>query len=342
MINDTKQPTVNSENKGFMLIDESNESMANNNITVYKAIIVTVTIMVVVTLLFGIFYAFIKKTNTNIPYLNSTSKPVYIMPNQIKDKGVNIVFVSDKYSSKDEFLKDTASLIYEMKSIEPWKSFDNFNYYKVYDTHNYCHIKTENERKPVLRCNDKINDLLLGLNLEHLKLVVLSRQDFQGWANVARLENSGIFFSLTKAITQADSKATGYLFNHLIGHAFGLKDEEKYVIAKAGGAPHTPDGPNCAPDMQTAKEWWGSIADANPSNVGFFKTCAGSDKYIKPTKSSLMNLAELDAFVPNYGAVSTLYLKKMLNYCYTKNEYSYKTDPRFFEQYPEFKNCVGK
>jgi hypothetical protein len=306
-----------------------------------KVVIWFLVLSVIIVIAFAVInFLLTKFTDIKLPYLEKNSKPTFIKPDNVKERGLNLVFVSDQYESKGNFLKDVDALEYEMKRIEPWKTFDDINSYKIYTNQENCQVITESERKPTLRCNEKLNNLLAGLDLGRFKVIVLSRQDFQSWANVARLSNSGIFFSIPKSITQSESTATGYLFDHLLGHAFGLKDEEKYVIAKAGGAPHTPDGPNCAPDKATAEKWWGSIAKANPENIGYFNTCAGSDSYIKPTKSSLMNLADLDNFVPNYGAVSTLYLKKFMNYCFTTDKYQYSTDTDFFNLYPELKSCV--
>src|SRR5581483_5223698 len=102
-----------------------------------------------------------------------------------------------------------------------------------------------------------------------------------------------------------------------------------------------PDGPNCAPDMRTAEQWWGKLAQIYPSRVGYFPGCEGNNNFIKPTKGSLMALNESDSdFVPDFGPVSELYLSKVLNYCFSDKTYSISDDPDFFAQYPDFKACV--
>lgn len=266
---------------------------------------------------------------------------IFNYPEKVYPNGLNLIFYADQYLNKEEFDRDVKILSQDLKKFKPWNQYDNYNIYKIFPEKekNICKIKNEDERKPVLRCSEKINNYLNNLNLKKFKLVVLSRQDFQSWANVKRLDNGGIFFSLKGAISEQDRISYAVLFAHLMGHAFGLKDEEKYVLAKAGGAPHTPDGPNCAPDEKTAKEWWGDLGE--DEQVGYFKTCCGSDDYIKPTQSSIMNLnSGMEDFIPTYGPVSERYLQKVLNYCFSKEKVKYEDDKEFFDRYQEFKKCL--
>lgn len=298
----------------------------------------------------AIVYFFNFKNSEKIEFLapgtsvNSPSGDFYRNPEKIYPRGLNLIFFADNYPSWEEFENDVDRLMIGLRQIEPWKSYGDYNIYKInpgMETQ-LCQIKTENERKPVLRCNESINDYLEKIQRNNFRLVVLSRQDFQSWANVARLENSGIFFSLKDKLDDSNSFATGYLLAHLLGHAFGLKDEEKYVIAKADGAPHTPDGPNCAPDKETAQKWWGDLAQLYPERVGYFQTCAGSENYIRPTQSSLMNFGELENFIPDYGPVSERYLRALLKYCFSEERGDPQADAQFFEMYPEFKACLAE
>ncbi len=298
---------------------------------------------VILSLVIIYLFNFKNSPKTNFPITQGIdSKNFYHNPEKIYPRGLNLIFFADHYPSWEDFDSDIANLMIRIKQIEPWKAYANYNIYKINPGKEtqICQIKTENERKPVLRCSEKINDYLGKLQLENFRLIVLSRQDFQSWANVTRLSDSGIFFSLKDKIDESNGIATSYLFAHLLGHSFGLKDEEKFVIAKADGAPHTPDGPNCAPDEATAKKWWGDLAEKYPDRVGYFKTCAGSDDYIKPTESSLMNFGNMDKFIPDYGPVSEEYLRKILRYCFSQEKVTQDQDPVFFEQYPEFKKCL--
>lgn len=267
----------------------------------------------------------------------------YHLPEKVNPKGLNLIFFADQYSSWDEFENDVNSLMSELKKIEPWVSYSLFNVYKINpkDAQGLCYIKIKDERKPVLRCKEEINNYLNNLPLERFKLVVLSRQDFQSWANLVRLENSGVFLSVPALLSNnLEKKTFGLLFAHLLGHSFGLKDEEIFVLANAGGAPHTPDGPNCAPDAATAEKWWGDLAKKF-SKIGYFKGCCGNENYIKPTQSSIMNLNTGFEIVYEYGPVSERYLRKVLDYCFTPDSgQQAQNDSEFFRRYSEFEECL--
>ena len=267
---------------------------------------------------------------------------VYHLPENPDDRGLNLIFFSDGYLSWPEFDSDIQVLLKQMKTIEPWQSFSRYNVYRIFPKEiDVCYVKTEDERKPALRCNpDKVNAYLNKIRTGPFKLIVLSRRDFQSWANVSRLADSGIFFSLPVPIKgPAGEKTTGILFLHLLGHAFGLKDEEIFVLAKADSEAHKANGPNCAPDRQTAKKWWGDLVGQR--GVGYFWGCSANEEFIKPTVGSIMNLNDLSEFVPDYGPVSERYLKKILDYCFSESNFS-ADDPGFFDVYPEFKVCINK
>jgi len=264
------------------------------------------------------------------------------IPEAVNPQGLNLVFFADQYSSWPEFESDIDALMGEIKKIEPWQSYEALNIFKINPkTGGLCWIKVKDERKPVLRCGEEINDYLGVFSFERFRLIVLSRQEFQSWANMTRLQNSGVFFSLPQGLIDGTAKKTnGLLLAHLLGHVFGLKDEEIFVLAKDGGAPHTPDGPNCAPDAVTAESWWGGLAKQY-SQIGYFKGCCGNESFIKPVQSSIMNLNTGAEISFSYGPVSEQYLKKILDYCFGSGDPSAaKNDKTFFEQYPEFKECL--
>ncbi len=270
------------------------------------------------------------------------SLDVYQNPLRTYSSGLNLIFFADGYLSFKEFDYDIQVLLQQLRSIEPWKSYDSYSIYKVRPNElDICTVKTENERKPTLRCDaEKINSYLNQLKTDRFKLIVLSRRNFQSWANVSRLSDSGIFFSIPKSPRDETEKGTlGILFAHMMGHAFGLKDEEVFVIAKADSAAHKPDGPNCAPNKETAEKWWGDLVGKD-AKVGYFPGCASKAEYIKPTKGSLMNLNELEFLTDSYGPVSERYLRKILDYCFSEKQYSISDDPEFFALYPEFRECV--
>jgi hypothetical protein len=272
--------------------------------------------------------------------------PAFAYPN-----GMNLVFVAESYDLKDRdaFESDVTMLMTQIRTTEPWKSYQRFNTYTVFPDGDdlSCVIQTENERKPTLYCDESLNRQLAAFHLDRFKVIVLSRREFQSWANVARLRNSGVFFSIPERLNAGNAPRYGVAILHLLGHAFGLKDEEKFVVAKAGGAPHTPDGPNCAPDRATAESWWGDLAKAHPERVGYFPTCGGSEQFISPTKGSIMNLGDMSAFVADYGPVSEEYLKTMIDLCFSDSrqenaETITEQTQTFLDRYPEFRECRSR
>lgn len=268
---------------------------------------------------------------------------IYAVPGTPYSRGLHLMFFADGYLSWKDFNTDIDILLEQMQKVEPWASYARYNVYKIKPAEvTICGVQVKDERKPVLRCDpEKINGYLNKIIVQgHFKLIVLSRRDFQSWANVSRIADSGIFFSIPQSPADEIGKKTlGMLFLHMLGHAFGLKDEEIFVIAKAHSAAHQPDGPNCAPDKATAEKWWGDLIGIDP-RVGYFQGCAAHTEYIKPTEGSLMNLGDLSKFIPDYGPVSEEYLRKMLTYCFSEKIYSVSDDPSFFQRYPELKECA--
>lgn len=253
------------------------------------------------------------------------------------ERGLNLVFYADGYGSFDEFASDIDALMNGLATVEPWSGFGRVNTYTIMPRDDLCSVARDDERKPVLRCEERINRYLNELPLDNFKLIVLSRQEFQSWANIVRYEPGGVFYSAPVPIET--NEVDTILFTHLMGHVFGLKDEEIYVLARAGGAPHTPDGPNCAPDERTAREWWGHLED-HP-DVGYFTGCAGSEEYVTPTQNSVMNLNTGQDPMKEYGPVSEEYLRKVLTYCYTRDGARLARDDLvFFDRYPSFRPCL--
>ncbi len=265
------------------------------------------------------------------------------VPGTVYPRGLNLIFFADGYLSWNEFESDAAALTSELRKYEPWKSFERWNSYYVRPNElDICAVKTENERHPVLRCApEKLNTYLNQLTIDgHFKLIVLSRRAFESWANVARFADSGIFMSIAASPADEGSRfSLGIQFAHLMGHAFGLKDEEVYMIAKADSAGAEPDGPNCAPDKATAEQWWGNMAIPG-GRVGYFDGCAGKKEYVKPTRGSLMNLNELQYLTPDYGPVSEEYLRSVLQTCFSPPGTRIE-NTELLARYPEFQECVA-
>ncbi len=284
----------------------------------------------------------------------SLDKNTYGIPSNLHPRGLNIIFISHDFTDKKEFLTTAQFLMDSFQTIEPWKSYKDFNFYTIFTgaDKTMCFIQVENEPKPKLRCSSHVNDYITKLGLYKFKAVVVSRDEFTSWANVTRFDNSMVAISAPPSAQ--NQELTRKIMLHEFAHGFGLRDEMvKSVIAKAGSEATLAGPPNCAPDINTAKEWWGdelhyigdNMATVDPAKgeVGFFVGCAGSDQYIKPTIGSLMNLDDATVNSDNYGLVSEHYLKKVLKYCFSPDTgTSVSDDPKFFNLYPEFTECVNR
>jgi len=281
---------------------------------------------------------------------SSLDKSTYGLPKVLHKNGLNIVFISDKFGSRSDFLSAVGFLKQSLETVEPWKSYDGFNFFSVYSGKNsFCRVETENVRKPTLKCDEGINNEILPLRLYRFKAIVVSREDFTAWANLTRINNSMVAFSLPSGGEGQDFYRKVLL--HEFAHGFGLRDEmTKSVIALAGSEATRAGGPNCAPDVKTALSWWGDFVKktangeyvfGNEENdVGFYYGCAGNENYLKPTAGSIMNLQDSTHPSEDYGAVSSDYLNKVLKYCFSDTVYRKSDDASFFDLYPEFKSCV--
>ena len=77
-------------------------------------------------------------------------------------------------------------------------------------------------------------------------------------------------------------KNAGRLILHEFGHGFAHLADEYSEERK----PKRPVEPNCAPDIQTARNWWGDLEGKD--GVGYFKGCSYVLENIRPTKNSIM------------------------------------------------------
>jgi hypothetical protein len=127
--------------------------------------------------------------------------------------------------------------------------------------------------------------------------VFISRTDIRGYANYFSTVKNYFCASSLNGLSKMRETTL-----HELGHAaFGLKDEyvEKGKGDKSGE-------PNCAPDIETAREWWG---DLEPEGAGYYNGCAYLEKNIKPTKKSIMS-CNYDGFY--FGPVNERQITKKI------------------------------
>lgn len=280
----------------------------------------------------------------------STLDPAtYQIPDRIHPRGLNLVFVSDNFGTFDELKQSVANIMNTLKTTEPWKSYDGFNVFLIFNRDDtLCHVDRTNEYAPLLKCAKSLISLVQTLPLVKVKVIVVSRRNFISWANLTRFENSFVFYSVPKEKENDGFNKKIILLE--LAHGFGMRDETRSVNAVSGEAPARPAPPNCAPTLDVARAWWGDMVHRVNSNtlsfsrvnndVGFYFGCAGNDSYIRPTQQSLMNIQDFPG-AESYGPVSERFLKHVLDYCFSDTQHRVADDPAFFDLYPELKECAA-
>ena len=124
-------------------------------------------------------------------------------------------------------------------------------------------------------------------------VLTLSKEDYRSFAYFG----GPSFNSIGTSLEHGD----GMLICHEFGHSFGrLMDE--YVEEDKGDRSGEP---NCAPDEETAKKWWGDI-----ENTGYYKGCSYINGNIRPTENSIMKWQGTPHV--EYGPVNERALTKIL------------------------------
>jgi len=315
----TERPSLNGLNK---MIKKTKLNLKG------KGVIILLSALAILIVLIIIISGFTNlKTKSTV--LKEPEKDVCENIGEIDEYGFNIVFFNDGYEDKNEFNADLTRLISSMKNIEPFKSFDNINFFKIENSdQNVCSVKETNSRRSQVKCSTEINKYLKKCNLDNFKLIVLTKDKSISYSVISKYKNS------LMVLSKPGNGVSNNVFLHELGHLFGLVDEKATALGpvSADSLANKPSRPNCAPDIKTAEIWWKDYL--NYSDVGFYPGCAGNEQYIKPTESSIMS----NNFGSGYGRVSTDYMKQVLNCCYM--EKPDKSCEEFYENYPEFNACL--
>lgn len=191
-----------------------------------------------------------------------------------KEEKFKLYFIGDQYLSLGNFEADLSNIVdYEGKeygifSIEPFKSHrEKFTiYYNSY---------TQGTAEDLVRkCPQSI---LLFLVDKPFRSYVSYVEDHLGGLG------AGVAYISTIKESIMPLQKTSV---HEFGHAFAdLADE--YEDEKEGNYPKQP---NCAPDKETAKEWWDDLEGTGAGNlkIGYFDGCAYIEKNIRPVQNSVM------------------------------------------------------
>lgn len=234
-------------------------------------------------------------------------------------KNLTILFYYDGYEDETKALRHIGLMQGALKNTQPFASSEVISTRVITSGSDHC--KVERRAQNILVCDKGLIDEINKLNIERFKLIVLSPLDFVPNAEVTRGKNSAVYLPAFKgALTEEELNVfLTRFFLHELGHAFGLRDEYTFertagqsVETHSDNIAYQPARPNCAPDMDTAKKWWGSYMASN-EKVGYNAGCAGDDDYYFPQKDTLMSANPQDA---DYGVVSEDYLRGTLDCFY--------------------------
>ncbi len=250
----------------------------------------------------------------------------------------------DAYASEAEGLGDLKIIQTALDSVEPFHKYSAAVNFQLipFSAERLC-SKNKAGPKDVLACGPTLLNKVNSQKIEHFKLIVLSKEDFVPNAKVARGKNSAIFLPtiFPNATPEEGRKLLGHFFLHELGHAFGLRDEygrdrnkSGIVDAELASLPsnnlaYQASRPNCAPDLKTAKEWWGEYVGIE--GTGYYSGCAGNMKYVRPSEDKLMSAYAKDI---SYGYVSENYLDQVISCFYLADDS--KPCRKFRKTYPKF------
>lgn len=260
------------------------------------------------------------------------------------EKGLTLLIHLDGYESEEAGLKDAQMLQEALDSVEPFQKYQAAVHFHFlpFSKDRFCSVNKVGS-KALLKCDKALIGVVNSPGVERFKLVVLSNDDFVPNARVARGKNSTIYIPARQAFMKPAEREDWLrkIFLHELGHAFGLRDEygrirdpegivdQEAAALPSGNAAYQPARPNCAPDVKTAKEWWGEYLGLE--GTGYYSGCAGRMDYVRPAQDHLMSDYAKEL---SYGYVSERYLDLMINCFYLQDKS--KDCKKFKKVFPDF------
>ncbi len=235
---------------------------------------------------------------------------------------LTIIFFYDGYDTQNTALGYIEVFKKAIGLIEPFKSMPDSILYKTFTTDDSkCRVEADPK---LLTCDKELIESFRKLGIDHFKVVLMSPSDFTSLAPISRGKNSYLTISTYQGALNPDAhkRYLGLEFTNLLGHSLGLSYEMTTPSATLKDPPNgvrraesLSGKPNCAPDLATAKVWWGKYA-GDTSETGFFKGCGEKDGSYFPEEHTLMST---DPQKESYGQVSADYLRGVLA-CFYGNE----------------------
>ncbi|MCM8789908.1 MAG: hypothetical protein NC916_02675 [Candidatus Omnitrophica bacterium] len=218
-----------------------------------------------------------------------------------KAAGLKLVFAALNYKEKSDFSQDVQTLIQRLKITPPFNEFSGVRFFRL-------ELSPEEEKAfflkkpefPFLRVSFALVKALKEI-LGPYKLVMMDKSSGVSAAELSDINHISFIILGRKRYPKRSGLGKGFM--HELGHSLGLRDERPSSFC-----PLIPGPPNCAADLETAKEWWGDLA-GEFRQVGFFAVSDGKNTYIIPTQRSLMNDPQETRF---FGPVNERYLRQQL------------------------------
>lgn len=187
----------------------------------------------------------------------------------------DIAFIGDGYFDYEELKKDILNLVdYDgnngyngLMSVEPFKA--NRNKFNIWMIKADDKIRYQ-EGKPIY--GDAVSIAAQCTSADYI--MVISKKNYRSYCYFG----TPCFNSVSNPL----GKDKGRLILHEFGHGFAhLADEYS-----ESGKPRRPRSPNCAPDIETAKKWWGDLEGIE--GIGYHQGCSYVPENIRPTENSIM------------------------------------------------------
>jgi len=230
----------------------------------------------------------------------ATCKELFPGTNVPDANRINVVFSGMLYSDKAQFISHAANSVDYYNNL-PGTGLEELAVYKDNkNKFNFWYIDkiltpSSSTITTCTQCSSSETSLYCG-GLSNKYLVNFCNVDFRGCA----------YFGGSSYIATSGSYGSNipYVFSHEFQHQFPqLLDE--YVEASLGDRP---GAPNCAPDLATAKSWWGSLegqAGADGRVVGYNDGCSYVSGNYRATSDSIMRSWIFDLGLVNERHVTT-------------------------------------
>lgn len=245
-----------------------------------------------------------------VPFNLSKESMIAILPYYIDFDGTGLTTTVMKTSRRKtetglEIINKTQTLTFNgLLATDPFiANQDKFNFWYIELPQNITTPKTAPVTNYCLHyC---VSDIEKTCDVPNIYAIYLCNTDCQSYGSWG---NDKAYLSHSYSDENTFDPYSIPLFVHEFGHSFGgLKDEYYSRDGKS-----SPGYPNCAPNPETAEEWWGDLVGQGEGDlqIGYFQGCSYSPENIRPSNSSLMKSSSSSL---GFNLVCKLHLQKKLD-----------------------------